>query len=299
MKTSLQLVVCLALAAASSACGGRSDPLGADEALGDPPDRPIEAAAAPIWVPAGEVILSGFKVDPMTQTIGYEVCTLTGISFPSVPFWVPGFFLDPDEVTVRAYHACVAAGGCADVPVGEGTREDLPASLGREDAAQYCRWRGGTLPSWAELRRGLVGDAFGTPAPPPLLWPWLDCARDGFAGAGCAALADRIPPGPWPSAPPRSNPVDVGPFGHYDLFGSQWEWTRDHLSDPYQDQLDADCMRAGDTVPDFTAGSQDLLFAPAVELAYSIHNYQNIVPITLPEEVGQPGLWGARCAYSP
>lgn len=137
---------------------------------------------------------------------------------------VDAFAIDRTEVTVAAYRACVEAGACSAPDEGEDCN-DLRAGRDRhpvncvdqEQAAAYCAWRGGRLPSeweWERAARGADGR----------LHPWgdepVDCERaviDAGAGQACGEAEGTLEVG--------SRPAGASPEGALDLIGNVWEWT--------------------------------------------------------------------------
>jgi len=84
------------------------------------------------------------------------------------------------------------------------------------DASAYCAFRGKRLPGEAEWERAARGDddrkfAWGNSAP--------DATRACFGRKVGAQGATTMPVGSYPDG--------RGPYGHFDLTGNVWEWTRD------------------------------------------------------------------------
>ncbi len=123
---------------------------------------------------------------------------------------VAPFRMGACEVTVGQWNACVVAGACQGEKDGDPL---LPVRGVRPaEAAAYCRWQGGRLPTRAEWVRAARGGS-ATPA----LYPWGDwwsgdCARVG-AGSG--------------PAPVGTHPCDVSPFGVADLGGNVAEFVQE------------------------------------------------------------------------
>ena len=131
------------------------------------------------------------------------------------------FGLMRTEVTQAAYARCVGASRCA--PSRE-TSEPLRGAtlpvvgISAQDAADYCAFVRGRLPSEEEWELAARGDttrrfpwgrvydgALGNHGRPPLRAD----ASDGFAGL----------------APVASRPFNASPYGVLDLAGNAWEWT--------------------------------------------------------------------------
>jgi formylglycine-generating enzyme required for sulfatase activity len=97
------------------------------------------------------------------------------------------FYLDPREVDKGCYAKCVAGGACT-APTGDSADPDVrdPMDTARSNepvggvdqyqAAAFCRWRGGRLPTLAEMQFAFVAsdDAF---APADLLAWATKCGR--------------------------------------------------------------------------------------------------------------------------
>ncbi len=288
------------------ACAGRSDPGLGDEVAQGPAYRPVEGATAPIWVPAGIAWVGVLTLNPTTHQVGAVSCLDTQVPLPTAPYVVPSFYLDQDETSIEVYDRCVDAGACTPRdPTTFPTTPRFPVSVDRDRATQLCTWRGGFLPSYAQLRRAEVGDAEAAlPAPAKVLWPWFDCIEVGFATPACEALGRRIPKSFQPSEPIRSDATDVGPYGHYDLFGSQWELTTTTWYGGTEEEQHArqalDCLKQGQALPDLSGGSVYIVFAPAQSLGAFTPGLNEDFRIGITEDFFQnvPAMWGVRCAYS-
>jgi formylglycine-generating enzyme required for sulfatase activity/serine/threonine protein kinase len=158
------------------------------------------------------------------------------------------------EVTVAAYGACVAAGGCSVALLTENlpnySAEDVK-ELSRwcnpkdrsnhpincidwDQAAAYCMWNGQRLPTEAEWEYAALGNDGRE-------YPWGNGApsatRVNACGGECVAVATResIPFEPlyddndgWETtAPVGSYPEGASPFGALDMAGNVAEWTAD------------------------------------------------------------------------
>lgn len=153
---------------------------------------------------------------------------------PAHSVTVEEFWLDINEVTVRDYQECIAAGICRTyrdqfgVP---GARFDesrfrqpkQPVSgISWDDARTYCAFRGKRLPREAEWERAARGDD-------GRLYPWGGTAPD-LAIHGCFARALGTANGTTCAV--GSYPRGGGPYGHLDLAGNVWEWMADYY-DPF------------------------------------------------------------------
>jgi sulfatase modifying factor 1 len=161
---------------------------------------------------------------------------------PAAPVYLRRFAIDRLEVTVAQHGACVRAGSCRSIP-GVTAMESSTAPIERasfDDAQDYCRWRGGRLPSEAEWEKAARGSGGRS-------WPWGADWRDRRANHGRAELLGPAAgrPGDGDSdgdatvddqdghaaaAPVGSFPAGASPYGVLDLAGNVWEWTSGHFS---------------------------------------------------------------------
>jgi formylglycine-generating enzyme required for sulfatase activity len=168
--------------------------------------------------------------------------------------FVSAFAIDRDEVSVADYRQCVFAGACALDPLISGDEryihDEWPlVNVTWKEADEFCRWRGGRLPTEAEWERAARGDADGP-------WPWCSegekacverpadfnhgqarslAMRDVDRSAGVVPLHLMGDPddadGTVLLAKPGSYPWSQGPYGTRDQAGNVAEWTADVRSD--------------------------------------------------------------------
>ena len=163
--------------------------------------------------------------------------------------YISAFTIDRDEVSVADYRACIAAGACSLDPMIAGDHRYIQdgwpmVNVTWYEAQDYCRWRGGRLPTEAEWERAARGDS-------SCPWPW------GGSAATCVERpADFNHGRPRPSAlrdldqqnillalgdpdgladghellaPSGTYPWGDGPYGTRDQAGNVAEWTADAL----------------------------------------------------------------------
>ncbi len=204
---------------------------------------PLGAVAAPATVPGGPF--------PMGCSAGDPDCERDEGPPGGTPVMVPTFRIDPREVTVAEYRACVQAGRCTppltharnrycnyDAP----GRDDHPVNcIDWDQARTYCATRGGRLPYEAEWEKAARAGSTGR-------YPWGqqancrhaildDKVTRGSAGDetdGCGE--DRT----WPVA---SRPPNA--LGLYDMHGNAGEWTANWYAPDAIGRLYADGDLAG------------------------------------------------------
>ncbi len=151
---------------------------------------------------------------------------------PQAEVWLPAFAIDRTEVTVADYKACVKQDACRPAPdVGLGDDGRLPVErVTHDEAAAYCAFRKGRLPTEAEWEKAARG-------PGRRIWPWGNEWQDRRGNRG---RVERATPGGDPSgeadtlevadgfaarAPVGSFPAGASLYGVLDAAGNVWEWT--------------------------------------------------------------------------
>ena len=150
-----------------------------------------------------------------------------------------GFRIDRTEVTSRQYRLCMQAGVC-DPPeqndffadgsyYDNNAYDDYPVVLvSWHQAATYCEWTGGRLPTEAEWEYAARG-------PEGRVFPWgneFDGTRLNYCDTNCEAWCawwkdDAYDDGHASVAPVGSYATGASWCGAYDLAGNVWEWVGD------------------------------------------------------------------------
>jgi formylglycine-generating enzyme required for sulfatase activity len=209
--------------------------------------RPADGMAI-VYVPAGEFLMGSTDADP----------DAADNEKPQHTVYLDAFWMDRTEVTVAQFRAFVQATGYrtlaeqrgyADAwvesaaawqtvtgadwqhPFGpESSAEDSHpvVQVSWDDAAAYCTWAGGSLPSegqWEKAARGTDGR----------IYPW----GDGFDGTSVnfcdmhCQRASTYDDGYQFAAPVGSYPAGASPYGMLDMAGNVWEWTADRYAANY------------------------------------------------------------------
>jgi sulfatase modifying factor 1 len=159
--------------------------------------------------------------------------------------YLDAYMIDRNEASVREYRACVAAGACELDALVAGDeryiRDEWPmVNVTWDEAQQFCRWRGGRLPTEAEWERAARGDD------PAAIWPWGEREQPkdfnhGQARAHAMREIERLKSvtplqffgdpdesdGHALLAPMGSYVWGESPFGTRDQAGNVAEWTAD------------------------------------------------------------------------
>ncbi len=161
-----------------------------------------------VWVPEGEFTMGG---------------TVTADEKPQRTVYLDGYWMYKYEVTVAQYRKfCKATKRKMPEPPERGVV--LIAShpmvyVTWQDAADYAKWAGVTLPTeaqWEKAARGTDGRTY----------PW----GNDWDASKCASSA-----GTWlkSTKPIGSYPAGVSPYGCMDMAGNAWEWCADWYEPNY------------------------------------------------------------------
>jgi len=139
---------------------------------------------------------------------------------PPIRVYVSAFRIDRCEVSRDRYDVCVAAGKCAASRT-KGPANHPVTGVTWTDAANFCRFSGGRLPTEAEWEKAARGDD-------QRRFPWGNASAVGKAncGRGCGVQAQ----GPRPCG---AFPAGASAFGAMDMGGNVSEWVADWYGEGY------------------------------------------------------------------
>jgi sulfatase modifying factor 1 len=150
--------------------------------------------------------------------------------------WLSAFDIDRTEVTNAAWNQCVQAGRCPPAVRISGDRRfdgpDQPVvGISHDEAAGYCRWRGGRLPTeaeWEKAARGLDDR----------IWPWGDRFDSSRLNHGRLRDIERGPDtditdGYRFTARVGSFRTGQSPYGALDMAGNVAEWVADWFDESH------------------------------------------------------------------
>jgi formylglycine-generating enzyme required for sulfatase activity len=209
-----------------------SPPLSATK-LGDTRLRSADGMMM-VYVPAGTFDMgsSDYEIDREIQ-----LCSLDGhcerSSFeseqPVHTVHLDAFWVDRNEVTNAQYQLCVAARECsAPTETGSNTRDsyfgneqydDYPVIyVSWDQAANYCKWIGGRLPTEAEWEYAARG-------PQRVIFPWGNGRPDNTLSNYNGNVGDTTEVGTYQAG--------ASWCGALDMAGNVWEWVSDWFSYDY------------------------------------------------------------------
>ncbi len=171
----------------------------------------------------------------LKEPVGARACTreatlvmvMLRLEREAHPVTLSPFAIDRTEVSVGAYRRCVASGACAPPAFSPGDarfdRDELPVTQVRfQDAAAYCAFAGGRLPTeaeWEYAARGVTGRRFP--------WGMIWASRRANHGAISATDTTDASDGTTLLAPVESYPDGASPEGVLNLAGNVAEWVND------------------------------------------------------------------------
>lgn len=244
----LGLALGVALAARGASAGAPMRPdawwTGLDVQPGAAAGRGVVALRAPsarwVRIPGGSFLMGSSATDmiravTLCRREMYGALCRGDVGMPGIRFraelpahqaFVSPFELERTEVSVEAYGRCVAAGACAEPAFVRGDarfdRPDFPVTEVRwDDAAAYCAWSGGRLPTeaeWELAARGPSGRDF----------PWGNVYNGHVTNHGALASDETDASDGYAGlAPVDAFPDGATPEGVLNLAGNASEWVDD------------------------------------------------------------------------
>jgi sulfatase modifying factor 1 len=158
---------------------------------------------------------------------------------PKHKVMLDAFYIGQYEVTNRQYQAFVKATGhrlpvnCCEIKYNLWQGNALPDGISElpvinvswDDAAAYCKWAGGRLPTeaeWEKAARGTDGRVY----------PW---GNDPVTGNLTNYGIEHVTYWSGPSTLAKKDQYDFGksPYGAYEMAGNVWEWVQDWYGESY------------------------------------------------------------------
>jgi formylglycine-generating enzyme required for sulfatase activity len=170
-------------------------------------------------VPAGAFAMGSQPSDPFSESV----------ERPQHAVQVSEFWIERTEVSNAAYAACVAAGGCTppasassstrSAYYGSAAFDDYPVvNVTHGQAAAYCAWAGGRLPTEAEWEKAARG-------PETRYYPW-GSERPNRTLANYGKIVND-------TTAVDGYPAGASPYGLLNMGGNVWEWVADWYSATY------------------------------------------------------------------
>jgi formylglycine-generating enzyme required for sulfatase activity len=220
--------------------GGDDDAISGDD--GGSPDSPlwddvlrIPACGQYLTVPAGNVYVGAWDYNA-TNPAFTPTTTCDATDPGNRKLSVSDFALMQLPATNLCYEECVKEGACAapthdiadpnPLPWTDATRANEPVYVDHDTAQAFCVWLGGSLPTLAQLLRATQGDAV-EPGVAAMTAAAIQCQEHPDPNSQiCGQLASMDLTNPHNALYPVGQvAMDVGPFGHQDLYGEGFEWT--------------------------------------------------------------------------
>ena len=189
---------------------------------------PTEVGYEWVPVPAGEF------------EMGAEGGAAEADESPKHKVMLDAFLIGKYEITSKQYHMFVKATGhripqnCCepkyttwkgDAPI-EGTGELPQVNLSWDDAAAFCKWVGGRLPTEAEWEKAAKGTD-------GRLYPWGNDSPMSGNRANFSFEPVSVWEGPASLAKKDQYEFGKSPYGAYEMAGNVWEWVSDWYDENY------------------------------------------------------------------
>ena len=184
--------------------------------LDDTWERPADGMVL-VYVPEGSFLMGSAA----------DVADADSNEFPQHEVSLDAFWIDQTEVSNAQYAVCVADGDCEvfDDYGPDFTGDTQPVvGVSWNDAADYCAWAGGQLPTEAQWEYAARG-------PESLKYPWGDGAPDE------TLLNYNLNVGRTTDV--GSYPAGASWVGALDMAGNVWEWVADWYDADYYDSSPA------------------------------------------------------------
>lgn len=196
-----------------------------------------------VFVDEGNFIMG---VDP-GGTTPEENPNFSGPEYPEKVVYVDSFWIYQTEVTNAMYRACVEANFC-DEPISPGSYlsnsyfeddkyDDYPVvNVEWRQAATYCDWSGGRLPTeaeWEKAARGPDGNKYPWGNSDPADYQTNLCDSNCTFFTNSTFIMDWIDDGHDGPAPVGTYPLGKSYYGVLDLSGNVWEWVFDWFQVSY------------------------------------------------------------------
>jgi formylglycine-generating enzyme required for sulfatase activity len=229
-------------------------------------ERPADGMVM-VYVPAGDFVMGNDKVWRWSGSFPDNTVSLQVLidQQPQHTVYLDAYWIDQTEVTVAMFRAFVEATGYVTTaeregyahpyrpgpkeqewprvpgadwqhPKGPGSdaKDDHPVvQVSWDDAAAYCAWAGGGLPTEAEWEKACRGTG-------GRLYPWgdlFDESRLNHCDASCPVTRWEALPafddGYAYTSPAGHYPSGASPYGALDMAGNVWEWTADRYDAEY------------------------------------------------------------------
>jgi len=156
---------------------------------------------------------------------------------------VSAFWIDQTEVTNARYEKCVSAGVCTEPTSSRYTDPrygNYPVvTVTWFQAAEYCAWAGGRLPTEAEWEKAARGPAS---TGGRRMWPWGNNTPSDRLANFNKNEGNTVPAGSYPRG--------ASPYGVLDMAGSAWEWVADYYAEDFYQTASAGGLNSDPTGPE-------------------------------------------------
>jgi formylglycine-generating enzyme required for sulfatase activity len=194
-----------------------------------------------VWIPEGEFTRGSTSDDVMAavelclayRSPGEDAYYCKEDTFyqetPARRIWLKRYGIDRFEVSNKLYKQCVDAGHCTLSKVSDNhnplQRKDHPVvGVNWEQAARYCAYRGGRLPTEAEWEKAARGDSVNR-------FPWGMLANTRLSNHG--PFEHEPKDGYLYTAPVHSFSQGKSLYGLHHMAGNVWEWVQDGFTNRY------------------------------------------------------------------